>query len=93
MLTGPMLKSKAEELSKACATTSEGFKFSTGWLDGFKKRHGIRFRSPDLSPSSSRFESDPLRSGPSLVLPPPPPHLVEIPDQKPPPFLQYFPYK
>lgn len=93
MLTGPMLKSKAEELSKACATTSEGFKFSTGWLDGFKKRHGIRFRSPDLSPSTSRSESDPLRSGPTLVLPPPPPHLMDIPDQKPPPFLQYFPYK
>ena len=91
-ISGQMVRAKAEELSKACSPSTE-YKFTIGWLDGFKKRHGIRFRSPDLSPSSSRSESDPLRSGPTLILPPPPPHLMDIPDQKPPPFLQYFPYK
>ena len=41
-ISGPMLRAKAEELSSACATSSEGNKFSPGWLEGFKKRYGIR---------------------------------------------------
>ena len=41
-VTGPMLRTKAEELSSACSTSSEGYKFSPGWLEGFKKRYGIR---------------------------------------------------
>jgi hypothetical protein len=77
VLNGPALKAKAEELSKACATTSEGFKFSNTWLDAFKKRHGIKFRTADQSPWSSRSEEiqlDPLSSV----------------DQKPPPNLHFL---
>ena len=94
-VSGPQLKAKAEELARVCATTSDGFKFSTGWLDSFKKRHGIRFRTPEPSPTGSRSESAPPgTSGTSGLLPPPPPHLMEDSiDQKPPPQLQYYPYK
>ena len=44
-ISGPMIKSKAEELSNShdCSAT-EGFKFSSGWLDGFLKRHDIKIR-------------------------------------------------
>jgi hypothetical protein len=75
-----MLKSKAEELSKACATTSEGFKFSNTWLDAFKKRHGIKFRPTDPShprpwiDRSEEIHLDPLSSV----------------DRKPPPNLHFL---
>jgi preprotein translocase subunit SecA len=94
IVTGPALKAKAEELAKVCASTSEGFKFSTIWLDSFKKRHGIRFRS--ASEQITTFENSPVSKtepGPSS-LPPPPPHLMEeLMDVKPPPNLHYYPYK
>ena len=44
-ISGPLLKARAEELANSydcCA--SDGFKFSSGWLDGFKKRFDIRFK-------------------------------------------------
>ena len=52
-----MVRAKAEELSKACSPNSE-YKFTTGWLDGFKKRFNIRLgdkvypNSPEPSTSS-----------------------------------------
>ena len=42
-ITGTMLRVKAHELAQACATGSEGSKFSNGWLEGFKKKYEIRF--------------------------------------------------
>ena len=38
--------SKAEELSKACSPSSENqsYKYTVGWLDGFKKRYHVRLR-------------------------------------------------
>ena len=56
IVSGPALKAKAEELSKVCATSSTGFKFTTNWLDAFKKRHGIRFRT--LEASSPKLDPD-----------------------------------
>ena len=43
-VSGPILIAKAQELSHSydCSAT-EGFKFSNGWLDGFKKRYDITF--------------------------------------------------
>jgi len=58
IITGPMLKAKAEELSKACSTTSEGFRFSTSWLDAFKKRHGIRFRTCEATGKVEKVDPD-----------------------------------
>lgn len=70
IVSGPALKAKAEELSKVCASTSEGYKFSTGWLDSFKKRHGIKFRTSEATGSRAEPEQKPS-------LPPPPPHLSQ----------------
>jgi len=77
IVSGPALKSKAEELSKVCASTSEGYKFSTGWLDSFKKRHGIKFRTNEAtgSPSSSGSKVELPDQKPALPLPPP--HLAQ----------------
>jgi predicted XRE-type DNA-binding protein len=43
-VSGPILIAKAQELSQSydCYATT-GFKFSNGWLDGFKKRYDIAF--------------------------------------------------
>ena len=64
IVSGPALKAKAEELSKVCSSTSPGFKFTTGWLDAFKKRHDIRFRTsieeePDRKPPQISFKTSP----------------------------------
>ena len=79
IVSGPALKAKAEELSKVCASTSEGYKFSTGWLDSFKKRHGIKFRTNEATGSSSIPSTgsrvvDPPDQKPVLPLPP---HLTQ----------------
>ena len=67
---------KAEELSKACSPSSEGqgYKFTIGWLDGFKKRYHIRLRD---SPTSKSSTSEPRTSAldvkpafPGFFLPP-----------------------
>ena len=77
IVSGPALKAKAEELSKVCAATAEGYKFSTGWLDSFKKRHGIKFRTGE----AAGIKVDPgVEPGLSSIPPPPPAHLA---DQKP----------
>lgn len=72
---------KAEELSKACSPSSEGqgYKFTIGWLDGFKKRYHIRLRdSPTSKSSTSTSTSEPRTSPldvkpafPGFFLPPP----------------------
>ena len=45
-ISGLMIKTKAKELSNSYAISSSSpenhIKFSDGWLDGFKKRHGIK---------------------------------------------------
>ena len=47
-VTGPLLKSKAVELSNSYAVTGSSpkkeIKFSNGWLDGFKRRNNITFK-------------------------------------------------
>jgi hypothetical protein len=96
IVSGPALKAKAEELAKVCASTSEGFKFTTTWLDSFKKRFGIRFRTASeqtmTTENSRTFKTEPGSS--SCPLPQPPAHLVqELIDQKPPPNLTYYSYK
>jgi len=48
-LSGHMVRAKAEELSKACSPHSD-YNFTTGWLDGFKKRFNIRL-GDKISPS------------------------------------------
>ena len=100
IVSGPALKSKAEELAKVCASTSEGFKFTTTWLDSFKKRHGIRFRTvSEQTPTTTAVTSPATKTEPgfeprSYSLPPPPPHLwQDLVDQKPPPNLPHNPYK
>jgi hypothetical protein len=99
IVSGPALKAKAEELAKVCASTSEGFKFTTTWLDSFKKRFGIRFRT--ISEQASTIGTSQTKTEPgfeprssSLPLPPPPSHLwQDLVDQKPPPNLPHYPNK
>jgi hypothetical protein len=84
IVSGPALKAKAEELSKVCAATSAGYQFSTSWLDSFKKRHGIKFRTNEATgsregSSTSRLEPEPADIKPALPLPPPPPHMLPLP--------------
>jgi hypothetical protein len=86
IVSGPALKAKAEELSKVCATTSDGYKFPTGWLDSFKKRHGIKFRTSEATGTRVESSGNNIEQKPS--------HLVqELIDQKPPPNLTYYSYK
>lgn len=42
-ISGPILREKAAQLAKLLNVND--FKISDGWLEGFKKRHGIVFRS------------------------------------------------
>ena len=51
-ISGPMLKAKASELANSydCSATPD-FKFSSGWLERFKKRYDIRFK--EKRPSNS----------------------------------------
>ena len=63
-VSGQMVRAKAEELSKACSPESD-YKFTTGWLDGFKKRYNVRLgdkpsESQDPEPQPSTSQSDPL---------------------------------
>jgi hypothetical protein len=60
IVSGPALKAKAEELSKVCATSSTGFKFTTNWLDAFKKRHNIKFRIPENTTGDEEPDIKPL---------------------------------
>ena len=67
---------KAEELSKACSPSSEGqgYKFTIGWLDGFKKRYHIRLSKSSTSTSTSEPRTSPLDvkpTFPGFFLPPP----------------------
>jgi hypothetical protein len=95
IVTGAALKAKAEELAKVCASMSEGFKFTTSWLDSFKRRFGIRFRA--TSEQTSPIENIPstktepgFKPGPSLVALRPPYLLQDLVDQKPPSNLHYY---
>ena len=45
-----MVRAKAEELSKACSPHTE-YKYTIGWLDGFKKRYNIRL-GDKITPAS-----------------------------------------
>ena len=52
-ISGLMIKTKAKELSNSYAISSSSpenhIKFSDGWLDGFKKRHGIKLSNREQS--------------------------------------------
>jgi hypothetical protein len=64
-----MIKTKAKELSNSYAISSssensENLKFSDGWLDGFKKRHGIKLsnREPKKKETDQSDNSQPSLS-------------------------------
>jgi predicted transcriptional regulator len=64
-ISGPLLRSKAEELANSFTCSAEaGFKFSNGWLDGFKRRYDIRFTNiiykKRESKKSGSIKSEPL---------------------------------
>ena len=42
-LSGPLIRAKAEEFASSLGNVN--FKASTGWLDGFKERNSISFKS------------------------------------------------
>ena len=56
-VTGSMLRAKARELANGCATGSEYSKFSHGWLEGFKKKYGIRI-SPNKGSNKDHGEAN-----------------------------------
>ena len=64
-ISGPLLRSKAEELANSFTCSAEaGFKFSNGWLEGFKRRYDIRFTNiiykKRESKKSGSIKSEPL---------------------------------
>ena len=71
-VSGQMVRAKAEELSKACSPSTE-YKFTIGWLDGFKKRYNIRlgdkFSAPTSPQPSTSSDQPDVKPFPSLYLP------------------------
>jgi len=65
-LSGQMVRAKAEELSKACSPHSD-YKFTIGWLDGFKKRYNIRL-GDKIAPATEK-PSTSADVKPSVLLP------------------------
>ena len=63
-VSGLMIKTKAKELSNSYAISSSSdnniIKFSDGWLDGFKKRHGIKLSNRE--PQSRKKENSSTNS-------------------------------
>ena len=64
-VSGPLLRSKAEELANSFTCSAPpGFKFSNGWLEGFKKRYDIKFTNiiykKRESKKSGSIKSEPL---------------------------------
>ena len=53
-ITGTILRAKAQELS--VETGSKQCKFSSGWLENFKKRYGIKFPSSTIAPGKDQIE-------------------------------------
>jgi hypothetical protein len=43
-MSGDLIKRKAESVRDSLGIPLEDFKASSGWLDGFKRRHGIKDR-------------------------------------------------
>ena len=74
-ISGLMIKTKAKELSNSYAISSSSsenhIKFSDGWLDGFKKRHGIKLSNREQSKkkeNSSISDQSDNNSQPNLSL-------------------------
>jgi hypothetical protein len=69
-----MIKTKAKELSNSYAISSsssensENLKFSDGWLDGFKKRHGIKLSNREQSKKKENSDQSDNNSQPNLPL-------------------------
>ena len=42
-ITGPLIRTKAERLHTAIGLADNAIKFSNGWLEEFKNRHGIAY--------------------------------------------------
>jgi len=96
--------SLAQKIQLIEQSSKPGFKKERNfWLEKFgigrTTLHNIlKEKEQILSLASSGFDIQSksrsmAKMAKNNLLPPPPPHLMDEPDQKPPPFLQYFPYK
>ena len=93
--------SLAQKIQLIEQSSKPGFKKERNfWLEKFgigrTTLHNIlKEKEQILSLASSGFDihSKSRKMAKNNLLPPPPPHLMDDSDQKPPSFLQYFPYK
>jgi hypothetical protein len=61
MVMGPLIIEKAHRFCKALSIDDNKLGLSNGWLDGFKKRHGLQWRklngeAGSVNPQSAKDE-------------------------------------